>query len=135
MGEHIAALNHIGSTAISSIDAKPIFDITVESSEYPPSALVVRTIEKIGILSHGNGGVAGRSWFSKGMPRVNNLHWCPINGAVVQSQLCFRDALRADKTLAKEYEALKKKASCGKHIDSADYAAAKDNFIETVLSL
>ena len=88
----------------------------------------------LGFLAHGNAGVVGRSWFSKGVPHAINLHWCPIDGKVVQSQVFFRDALRADMALAREYEALKKIASFGRHIDSAEYATAKDNFIEMVLS-
>lgn len=135
LSEYITAVHHIGSTAVPSIKAKAIIDITVESSVYPPSNLIVNSLIELGYSSHGNSGVTGRYWFSKGVPRVFNLHWCPINGAVVKSQLRFRDALKADETLAKEYETLKIKASYGKHIDSPEYAASKDNFIKSVLLL
>lgn len=134
LGEYIAAIHHVGSTAIPYITAKPIIDIAIESSVYPPSDFVVQTLTELEFEAHGSSGVAGRNWFSKGVPRAFNLHWCPKNGTVVQSMVCFRDALQADTTLARQYEALKKKASYGMHIDSAEYAAAKDKFVEKVLS-
>ncbi len=134
LNECITAIHHVGSTAIPSIEAKPIIDIAVESSVYPPSDFIVDTLMGLDYVPRGNAGVAGRSWFSKGVPREINLHWCPENGKVVQSQVCFRDTLQADIALAREYEALKKIASYGKHIDSAEYAAAKGSFIEMVLS-
>ena len=134
LGKYITAIHHVGSTAIPSIEAKPIIDIAIESSVYPPSDFIVNTLMEFDYVSHGNAGVAGRSCFSKGVPREINLHFCPKNGKVVQSQVCFRDALQTDIALAREYEALKNIASYGRHIDSAEYAAAKDSFIEMVLS-
>jgi len=79
-------------------------------------------------------GIDGRYWFTKGTPRSVNLHWCPIDGEVVLSQIHFRNALRANAALAREYEAIKLSAACGRHIDSAGYAARKSAFIEMVLA-
>lgn len=134
LGEFIVAAHHVGSTAIPSIKAKPIIDIAIESLVYPPNDSIVEALAEIEFLAHGNAGVEGRNWFSKGIPRTINLHWCPVNGAVVQSQVRFRDALRANVALAREYQALKKTAANGRTIDSTEYAAAKSMFIEMVLS-
>jgi len=134
LGDAVVAIHHVGSTAIPGIKAKPIIDITVESSQYPPPPDVINNLSLIGFKSHGTAGVRGRYWFTKGTPREVNLHWCPIYGSVVQDQIRFRDALAADIDLAKDYEALKLSAAIGRHIDSKAYALAKANFIAQVLS-
>lgn len=134
LGEYITAIHHVGSTAISSIQAKPIVDVTIESSVYPPNEFIVNKLSELGYLARGDGGVAGRTWFTKGEPRTVNLHWCPLNGEVARSQVRFRNALRSDEQLARRYEKLKNSASLGKHIDSSEYSDAKDNFISDVLS-
>lgn len=128
LSKYVTAVHHVGSTAIPGIKSKPIVDIAIESSRYPPCEFIVGALASLGYVAHGEAGVAGRSWFSMGVPRVINLHWCPENGTVVQAQLHFRDALRAELSLAKEYEALKEKAAFGRHIDSAEYAEAKSRF-------
>lgn len=135
LGKYIAAVHHVGSTAVADIEAKPVIDIAIESPVYPPDENIIDTLLKQGFIAHGDGGVVGRCWFSKGVPRIANLHWCPVGGKVVQSQIQFRDALREDRALADEYETLKKLAAHGRYIDSAEYAAEKNKFVAKVLSL
>jgi len=134
--DHLIAVHHIGSTAVASIRAKPIIDIAVESGNYPPGETVERTLADLGYTAHGESGVPKRCWFTKGMPRLFNLHWCPDNGSVVRAQLRFRDLLRQDSKLASEYELLKcqaAKVAKDQHIDSCEYAEAKRDFISSVL--
>jgi len=132
--DQLITAHHVGSTAIASIRAKPIIDIAVESATYPPSKFVNLTLAELGYTSHGESNVPGRCWFSKGIPREFNLHWCPRNGTVVRAQVRFRDALRENSNLANEYELLKFKAAEDRHIDSSEYAKAKSDFILKVLA-
>ena len=134
LGNSVDCVNHVGSTAIPTIRAKPVIDIAVEAKPYPPDNSIIQTLQSLGYKLHGESGVTGRIWFTKGIPRKFNLHWCPINGNVAQAQIQFRDALIANPKLANEYETLKLQNADRRHIDSTEYADLKTEFILKVLS-
>jgi len=129
-----AGIHHIGSTSIAGIKAKPIIDILVQSEQYPPSNTTVRSLNAISYECHGESGVQGRWFFTKGTPRRFNLHWCPTAGQVAQLQILFRDQLRNSPELVQEYESIKIASAPGQSIDSQQYADAKARFIAKVLA-
>lgn len=129
----VVRIHHVGSTSIRGIKSKPIIDINVESSVFPPDEAAITAMESLGYTHMGESGVPGRAWFKKGTPRIFNLHWCPENSDVSRSQVEFRDRLNSDKRLANEYETIKIAAAPGRSIDSQEYAASKSGFIERVL--
>ncbi len=134
LGALVVQLNHVGSTAIPGIKAKPILDMVLESEVFPPSAKVINSLAELDYTSRGESNVAGRWWFVKGNPRQFHLHWCPLGGVVAQSQIAFRDKLRNNPDLARQYEQIKIAAAPGQKIDSCGYANAKSAFITNVLS-
>ena len=133
LGPKVSTVHHVGSTAVPSIRAKPIVDIATESREYPPSDETISVLASLGYEHRGSAGVPGRHWFTRGSPRLINLHWCPRKGNVVRDQLKFRDRLIVDIFLAKEYEQLKLDAAIDKDVDDSSYAEAKSEFINLVL--
>lgn len=131
----VVRIHHVGSTAIRGIKSKPIIDINVEASTFPPDQAAITAMESLGYTHMGESGVPGRAWFKKGSPRQFNLHWCPEGSEVTRAQIEFRDRLNAHQRLADEYERLKIAAAPGQSIDSQAYAASKSSFIDKVLKM
>lgn len=134
IGDCVVCVSHVGSTAIPSIRAKRIIDIAVESTVYPPSQWIIDQLGSMQYSHRGESGVPGRVWFTKGSPRQFNLHWCPENGDVALAMIKFRDAMRHNVNLAREYELLKVDAAGRLSVDSAEYADKKTEFVAKVLA-
>ena len=132
---HIVQIHHVGSTAVPGIRAKPVIDICVESDAYPPTPGVRTALFDMGYDAMGPSDVEGRHLFVKGQPRLFHLHWCPRNGEVVSRQVRFRNVLRQNPKLAREYEALKAEETTNSLVDDSDYANAKSGFVERILQL
>ncbi len=123
-------IHHVGSTAVPDLLAKPIIDIAIEATVFPPTPSIVEQMSSIGYEYRGEAGIEGRHWFTKGTPRKINLHYCALNSSIVKSQLAFRDSLIWNEQLRREYEQIKIKNSAGKDIDDPGYALAKSPLIQ-----
>ena len=82
----------------------------------------------------GNLGVEGREAFSwpEGEKR-HHLYVSPTKSAELQAQVAFRDRLRADPTVAREYVALKRELAARHRDDRSAYTEAKTEFIKASL--
>jgi len=127
------AIHHVGSSAVPNLKSKPIIDIAVEATEYPPSQNVIDRLFFLGYRYQGESGIPGRSWFTKGTPRKFNLHLCKQGSAIIKNQLIFRDCLLKNERLRREYEALKSEHAPGRTVDDREYALAKSALIERVI--
>lgn len=135
IGEVAALIEHIGSTSISGIAAKPIIDIAVGIENSADGERCVAPLENVGYKYRGEHGIAGRFYFVKGEPRTHHLHMVLTNGDSWRSHLMFRDYLRAHPAIAKEYEDLKL-ALAREYVNDRDaYQQGKSDFIEKVLKL
>jgi len=130
----VAAVHHVGSTAVPDLKSKPIIDVAVEATEHPPSQNVIDRLSLLGYYYRGEAGIPGRSWFTKGNPRKFNLHFCKQGSAIVKNQLIFRDCLLQSEHLRREYEIIKEKNAIGRMIDDTAYALSKSAFIEDVIN-
>lgn len=128
---------HIGSTAIPGIAAKPILDMMAgvrdlgdaRASFGPLRALsYVHTPHRPNIAHH----------FSKRSGAfgevTHGLHLTEPGSDLWRERLAFRDALRADRDLASEYETLKLRLAKGHPIDAVAYTAGKKEFVGRVLA-
>jgi GrpB-like predicted nucleotidyltransferase (UPF0157 family) len=127
-------VHHVGSTAIPGMAAKPVIDICIEATEFPPSDTAIAALAGIGYQHRGSGSVPGRHWFSKGEPRQFHLHWCPVGGEVVAAQLRFREKAIANPELAQAYAACKQSLAGRYDIDSIEYVRAKEAALLAVLN-
>jgi GrpB-like predicted nucleotidyltransferase (UPF0157 family) len=127
-------LNHVGSTSIPGLAAKPIIDICLESSQYPPSSATVAVLANLGYVHFGEACVPGRHFFKKGVPREFHLHWCPIGGDVAKSQLNFKAVLLKRPDLAARYAQVKRALAKQYEIDRAEYVKAKEPIIVEILN-
>src|SRR4030095_6633043 len=105
LGEGVVAIEHVGSTAICGLSAKPIMDIAAALREPVDAERCVRPLENIGYEYRGEGGIAGRYYFVKGEPRrTHHLHMFELTSDQWKGHLLFRDYLRSHQDVAEEYE-------------------------------
>ena len=127
-------IQHIGSTALPGISAKPVIDIAVALKSFARFDSIIRKIEAMGYESKGEFGLTGRQFFTKGDPTMFHVHVVEWPSPHWDRWIRFRDRLRKSKKLRDEYEALKKMLSKKYRRNRKAYTAAKDPFVERVIS-
>lgn len=133
LGPVLLAVEHYGSTSIGGIKAKPIIDILAGIRRLEDGPALIGPLAVLGYDYAGDAVVPGHHIFGRGEERTHLLHVVEYGGVIWQEALCFRNALRADAGLAREYEALKIILSEKYAERRADYTAAKASFIQAVL--
>lgn len=133
LGRLPAAIEHIGSTALQGIAAKPIVDILIGLRELPLS----RAIEPICGLGYEHATGAGsddRLVFVRGTPRAFHVHVVLFDAPEWRRHIIFRDWLNLHPAMAKEYEALKVDLAERFANDRAAYTEGKTAFVERALA-
>jgi GrpB-like predicted nucleotidyltransferase (UPF0157 family) len=126
-------VEHIGSTAIKNIAAKPIIDIAIGIDKIKNFHLYKNKFKKLGFAYHDNRGSKFNKFFTKGPGdcRIAYLHLVKNKGKIWNKYINFRDALNKNIKLAKKYEKLKLSlAAKFKYRD--DYTKAKADFINNI---
>jgi GrpB-like predicted nucleotidyltransferase (UPF0157 family) len=132
---HEHALEHCGSTSVPGLAAKPVIDVLLGVHEWPMAPATIAAVVGVGYEHRGDGGVPGREYFRRGVPRAYQVHACRHGGVFWRAHLAFRDRLRADRALAQEYEALKRALALRFPNDRLAYTDAKAPFIRRVLGI
>jgi len=135
-GDFIADLQHVGSTAVPKLPAKPILDIAagVRTPETIPE--LVKRLSTIGYLYRGDGGTEGGHLFVKeSSPDVRTIHLHVVEHHGMQwcNYLRFRDLLRQNPAIRQQYAALKQALGNRFRDDRKSYTAAKHDFIRGIL--
>jgi GrpB-like predicted nucleotidyltransferase (UPF0157 family) len=135
LGQLAVAIEHVGSTAVPGLAAKPIIDLDVVIADLTDLPAVIERLRPLGYLHEGDLGVPGREAFTTpaGAP-THHLYVCPIGTPALSRHLAFRDALRADPGAADAYGDLKRILAARLGDDRAGYTEAKSAFIEQVLA-
>lgn len=112
-------VEHVGSTSVPGLAAKPILDIDIVIRSTGDLEPAVRRLADLGYRHQGDLGIAGREAFSRDgaddVPRdgsgrqwpEHHLYVCAADSEELRRHLAFRDALRADPRAVEEYAALK----------------------------
>lgn len=129
LGERALAIEHIGSTAVPGLAAKPVLDIGVAVADFDTAFETVPLIEGLGYTYRGENGVPRRHFFVKGLPRTHHLHMFEPDHPDWQRVIAFRETLRQDPKLALEYAQLKRRLAQQYAEDSDAYTEAKSAFI------
>jgi GrpB-like predicted nucleotidyltransferase (UPF0157 family) len=127
------AIEHVGSTSIPGIAAKPIIDLSIVVPSRADVPAAIERLERLGYQHRGDLGVPDREAFNnpEGGPH-HNLYVCPQDTIGIVNQVTFRDHLRAHPLDADRYAALKKTlAQRCENIDA--YVAGKTDFVLDVL--
>jgi GrpB-like predicted nucleotidyltransferase (UPF0157 family) len=101
--DSLAALEHIGSTAVAGMDAKPIVDLMAALKNYPASPATLLALAALGYEDLGEAGVPGRQYLRKRGGQAFNLHLVVSGGAHWRNNLLLRDYLRAQPAEAANY--------------------------------
>ena len=131
--DHALCIEHVGSTAICGIVAKPILDMMVGIPKFEDGDDCVQPLEKLGYEYKGENGVPGRHFFGKGSPRTHHLHMVVIDGKFWMHHLLFRDYLIGNRQIAEEYNRLKLTLAARFPRDRESYTNGKESFVERVL--
>jgi GrpB-like predicted nucleotidyltransferase (UPF0157 family) len=134
VGAQVCGVEHVGSTALPGVPAKPILDLLVGVENFEAARVCVAPLEALGYEYRGEYGIARRHYFVKGMPRTHHLHMHEVASEAWRSQLGFRDALRADPQLARHYAEAKTRLAAMHGRDREGYQAAKDEVIGAMLA-
>jgi GrpB-like predicted nucleotidyltransferase (UPF0157 family) len=128
-------IEHVGSTAIPGMPAKPVIDIMAPVHGLGASRLAIEAVASAGYhyaaykpdLMH---------WFCKPSPqhRTHHLHLVPRASLLWRQRLIFRDALQDDPALAHEYANLKMQLAERFRFDREAYTDAKGPFVARVLA-
>jgi GrpB-like predicted nucleotidyltransferase (UPF0157 family) len=131
--EYVLDIQHIGSTAIPGMPAKPILDIGVAVTNFEEAARCIPLMEQLGYKYKGENGIPRRHYFVKGNPRTHHLHMLEIESTEWKNHLLLRDYLRANAASAQDYANLKQNLAAQFAADREAYQAGKDAFIREVL--
>jgi GrpB-like predicted nucleotidyltransferase (UPF0157 family) len=125
------AIEHIGSTSVPGLSAKPIVDILVGLRELELSDAEIEAMERLGYEYLSEFGVPGRLYFRKGEPRTHHVHVVAYDADHWKRHLAFRDALRSNPEERRRYDELKRRLAAEGHPREV-YSELKTPFIREV---
>lgn len=134
-GKLVLRIEHVGSTSVQGLSAKPIIDIDLVISDDTDLTEVIGSLAKIGYVHEGNLGIEGREAFAysgKEHLQPHHLYVCPESSCELKRHLAFRDYLRCHPEAVQAYGEVKVKAAqlFPKDIDS--YITYKSTIIEQI---
>ena len=135
-GVLVADVQHVGSTAVPDLPAKPILDIVAAVVTFESMPELVRRLADIGYRYRRNHGDAGGHLFvvdSAPDVRMIHLHVVEQSDSQWRDYLRFRDLLRRRPAIRKRYAELKRRLASICQDDRESYTASKADSIREVL--
>lgn len=134
----ISTIEHVGSTSVPLLAAKPVIDIDMVLPEkrFPEDLpILIKRLNGIGYTHRGNLGVEGREAFlaPPGGSIAHHLYACREGCLALKNHLSLRDHLRQNPLARKEYGRLKKKLALQFPTSIDDYVGGKTDFILQIL--
>jgi GrpB-like predicted nucleotidyltransferase (UPF0157 family) len=127
-------IQHIGSTAVPGLSAKPVIDIMAPVHSLSHAAPAIEALRSLNYC-HFPYRPGEMLWFCKPSPayRTHHLHLVPVSSSLWVQRLAFRDALLREPALVSEYESLKLGLAATHAHNREAYTDAKTPFIQSVL--
>jgi GrpB-like predicted nucleotidyltransferase (UPF0157 family) len=125
------AIEHIGSTAVEGLWAKPVIDILVPVHDLASSRPGIALLEQQHGYHHWPYKAAIMHWLCKPSEhvRTHHVHMVPRDSVLFRERLAFRDALRSDPALRDAYVALKRELARMHPHDRDAYTDGKSSFV------
>ncbi len=140
-GSHAERVEHVGSTAVPGLAAKPVVDIQVSVRTLASPALYHQLLEQLGYTHFPLGDFDLVYPFFKrpaSWPSTHHVHLCASGSIQEQEHIAFRDYLRGSPAAAATYVELKRSLAAihhGSTMESQEqYSLAKSKFVSSVLS-
>jgi GrpB-like predicted nucleotidyltransferase (UPF0157 family) len=136
LGKLALGIEHIGSTAVRALPAKPIIDIAVCAESEAAIPKVIAILEGVGYIYRGDTPLQGGHLLvreSSPSVRTHHVHVVEVNDPQWWSWLRFRDFLKMDRELRQRYARLKQELKNRFPSDRRSYTLGKTRFIERAL--
>jgi GrpB-like predicted nucleotidyltransferase (UPF0157 family) len=134
LGRRVLALEHVGSTSVPGLLAKPILDISLVVSDPASEQDYVPMLATVGYVLH----LREPDWFEHRLLRhrdpAANVHVFGPHSVEVERMICFRDLLRTHAELRQEYASAKRELAAHYWDYVQDYANAKSQIVERILA-
>lgn len=138
LGDDIVGIEHVGSTSVEGMSAKPCIDIDVIIKDYSVFDTVRLKLETIGYIHEGDLGIKGREAFKyscKPHLMSHHLYVCPEYSEELHRHKTFRDYLRSNSEAVKKYSLVKEKGAKLFPDDIDKYIEYKSSCIEELYKL
>jgi GrpB-like predicted nucleotidyltransferase (UPF0157 family) len=137
LGDIAVAIEHVGSTAVPGLSAKPVIDIQVSVTDVDDEASYRSRIEstRVTLRVRESGHRLFRDDVAAGRPRRVHIHVCARGSAWERDHLLFRDYLRAHNERRDAYARLKEDLAARFRNDRVGYTEAKGDFVAQTLAL
>lgn len=130
----IIRIEHIGSTSLPGMLAKPILDILVEVNAGDLKSITSQ-MEKLNYTSKGEHGIAGRSYFSKSIvdsPLAYHVHCFEEENPEIEKHLAFRKYLLSHRNIFDQYLELKEAILLNTKVTRRSYQDLKNEFLRKI---
>ena len=134
LGHLAMSVEHVGSTSVPGLAAKPIIDIDIVISSRLLLQAVIEKLTEIDYVHEGNLGIPGREAFMWPNGKRHHLYVCSVNTPNLHNHLIFRDYLRTHPEAVKAYGELKIDLAKQYRHDMKAYGVAKTAFIQKIIS-
>jgi GrpB-like predicted nucleotidyltransferase (UPF0157 family) len=132
----VADIEHIGSTAVPGLCAKPKLDVDVVTREEAAPTDAVGLLTSRGYVFHGDPWSSGMLTFTLNrQPCGVRLYACRPGNETHRRRMLFRDYLRGHPEALKEYEALKQRLAIESETDWDRYTGGKAVFVDRIVRL
>ena len=114
LGDLMLGIEHVGSTSVKGMSAKPCIDIDVVIRDYSVFDAVVQKLDAIGYIHEGDLGIQDREAFKyadKPHLMTHHLYVCPRDSEELHRHIVFRDFLRENPEALKKYSRVKETAA------------------------
>ena len=138
IGQLIVSVEHVGSTSVIGLSAKPCIDIDVVIKDYSVFDAVVSSLAEIGYIHEGDLGIKDRHAFrytDKPHLQTHHLYVCPQNSAELHRHITFRNFLQNNPDAAEKYSRVKETAAQLFPDNIDKYIEYKSPYIEEIYTL
>ncbi len=133
-GGRLSGIEHVGSTAVPGLAAKPILDVMIGVHAFEDAAACVPLIEALGYAYLGTYGIDGRLFFRSPEPCTHHLHLVQAGGKFWVDEILFRNYLRDHPQAGHAYVELKRELAAKFATNRPAYTEAKGEFVGIALS-
>lgn len=141
IGTNTFIIEHVGSTSVPNLDAKPIIDIDIVYKTHDEFTIIKSALEKIGYYHNGNQGIEDRDVFKRSQNYADpildtishHLYVCPTHSKALERHIQTRDYLRKNQWARLQYQKMKYEMAERANQDRKVYQDLKEEYINAFL--
>lgn len=134
LGNSDYMLEHIGSTSVPDLIAKPVVDILLGAPSYPPPSAVLDSLQALGYELLGEAGVPGRTYLRRRGEEDFNVHVVEASSVHWKRSIALRNWLRTSPSARQRYEEAKHRAIASGATSLLAYSEAKAPILEVLVA-